>query len=109
MEYSNTNTYTNINNNLYLHSTKYKKSNISSNPNKTQEFTCKKWECVKDNEDGYNKATVICCDRCNNYSAYLYKLHLSDDEPGSYYCDCGKDINLYYLCFRCKNKRITDA
>lgn len=82
----------------------YKSNNINNYKNNT----CKKWQCVTDENEGYDKPIVICCSKCNHFSAYLYKMHLDDDDIGSYYCDCGKDVELYYLCFKCKQSKIID-
>lgn len=68
--------------------------------------TCKIWECAVD--DGYDDcASIINCKWCKNFSAYLYKLHVNEDECGDYYCNCGREVMLYYLCFKCKKKHDT--
>lgn len=71
--------------------------------NQIKKHICNKWECaINDGYDDY--VPIINCKRCKHYSAYLYKMHLDNEDIGDYYCECGKNINLYYLCFKCKKK-----
>lgn len=79
----------------------------SNNINNTKYNNCKKWECVIEDE-GYDKPNIIYCSNCKQYSAYLYKIHLEDDDIGPYYCYCGKDVDLYYLCFKCNKTKPID-